>query len=114
MTSSNRALVQRLCHHITQLSPEPRQKVYPRKFFRKKAHVPTNYNKEFDSRGFHIGDAWSFFLTSASKFNIEPNGEIFDVRPENDCASLNVKTPSGSTCVFAFGKKLREMDAVLA
>ncbi len=31
-------------------------------------------------------------LTSASKFNIEPNGEIFDVSPENDHASPNVKT----------------------
>ncbi len=34
------------------------------------------------------------FLTSASKFNIEPNGGIFDVRPENDHASRNVKTSS--------------------
>ncbi len=34
-----------------------------------------------------------FCLTSASKFNIEPNGGIFDVSPENDRASLNVKTP---------------------
>ncbi len=33
------------------------------------------------------------FLTSASKFNVEPNGKIFDVSPENDHASLNVKTP---------------------
>ncbi len=40
---------------------------------------------------FHIGDAWSFFLTSASKFNIEPNGGIFDVSPKNDCPSPNVK-----------------------
>ncbi len=34
------------------------------------------------------------FLTSASKFYIEPNGGIFDVDPENDRASLNVKTAS--------------------
>ncbi len=33
------------------------------------------------------------FLTSASKFNIEPNGGIFDVSAENDCVSPNVKTP---------------------
>ncbi len=33
------------------------------------------------------------FLTSASKINIEPNGDIFDVSPENDRASPNVKTP---------------------
>ena len=33
------------------------------------------------------------FLTSASKFNIEPNGRIFDVSPENDCTSPNVKIP---------------------
>ncbi len=32
------------------------------------------------------------FLTSASNFNIEPNGEIFDVSPENDRASPNMKT----------------------
>ncbi len=35
-----------------------------------------------------------FFLTSASKLNMEPNGEIFDVSPENDRASPNVKTIS--------------------
>ncbi len=35
------------------------------------------------------------FLTSASKFNIESNGGIFDVRPKNDRASLDVETPSG-------------------
>ncbi len=34
-----------------------------------------------------------FFLTSASKFNIETNGTIFDVSRENDRASPNVKTP---------------------
>ncbi len=45
------------------------------------------------SRGFHVGDARSLFLTSASKFNIETNSEIFDVSPENDRASPNVKTP---------------------
>ena len=33
------------------------------------------------------------FLTSASKFNIEPNGGFFDVKSENDGASLNMKTP---------------------
>ncbi len=33
------------------------------------------------------------FLASASKCNIEPNGEIFDVSPENDRASPNVKNP---------------------
>ncbi len=32
------------------------------------------------------------FLTSASKFSIEANGEIFDVSPENDHTSPNVKT----------------------
>ncbi len=46
-----------------------------------------------DTSCFHIGDARSLFLTSASKFNIEPNGEIFDVNPKNDQASPNVKTP---------------------
>ncbi len=35
------------------------------------------------------------FLTSASKFNIEPNGGIFDVSRENDRASPNVKTTFG-------------------
>ncbi len=35
-------------------------------------------------------DTWSYCLTSASKFNIDG---IFDVRPENDRASPNVKTP---------------------
>ena len=30
---------------------------------------------------------------SASKFNTEPNGGIFDISPENDGASPNVKTP---------------------
>ncbi len=39
----------------------------------------------------------SRFLTSASKFNIGPNGEIFDISPENDCASLNVKPPHRCT-----------------
>ncbi len=34
------------------------------------------------------------FLTSASKFNIEANGKIFDVSPKHVCASPNVKTPS--------------------
>ncbi len=29
---------------------------------------------------------------SASKFNVEPNGGIFDVSPKNDLASPNVKT----------------------
>ena len=33
------------------------------------------------------------FLTSASEFNIEPNGGIFDVNPENNRASPNVFTP---------------------
>ena len=40
-----------------------------------------------------MGDAHSS-LTSASKFNIEPNGGVFDVSPENGRASPNVKTPS--------------------
>ncbi len=44
-------------------------------------------------RGFHIVDAWSFFLTSASNFNFVPNGEFFDVNAKNDRASPNVKTP---------------------
>ncbi len=34
------------------------------------------------------------FLTSASKFSIEPNGGSFDVNAKNDRASPNVKTPS--------------------
>ncbi len=33
------------------------------------------------------------FLTSASKFNIAPNGGNFDISPQNDRASPNVKTP---------------------
>ncbi len=33
------------------------------------------------------------FLTSASKFDIQLNGCIFDVSPENDRASPNVKSP---------------------
>ncbi len=32
-------------------------------------------------------------LTPASKFNIEPNGGMFDVSTENDHTSPNVKTP---------------------
>ncbi len=32
------------------------------------------------------------FLTSASKFNIEPNGGISDASLKNDHASTNVKT----------------------
>ncbi len=36
----------------------------------------------------------------ASKLNIEPNGEIFDVSTENDRASPNVKTPSLSRILF--------------
>ncbi len=45
-----------------------------------------------------LGDARSIFLTSASKFNVEPNGAIFDVRAKNDSASLNMKNPkSGET-----------------
>ena len=41
---------------------------------------------------FHIGDARSVvFLTSASKFHIEPNGGIFDFSPENHRASPNEK-----------------------
>ncbi len=38
-------------------------------------------------------------LTSASKSNIEPNGGIFDVNPENYRASPDVKTPFG--CALA-------------
>ncbi len=34
----------------------------------------------------------SVFLTSASKLTIEPNGGSFDVSPENNRASPNVKT----------------------
>ncbi len=33
-------------------------------------------------------------MTSASKFNTEPNGGIFDVSLENDLASPNVRTVS--------------------
>ncbi len=33
------------------------------------------------------------FFDAGIKFNIEPNGAIFDVRPKNDHASPNVKTP---------------------
>ncbi len=40
-----------------------------------------------DSSAFHIGDARSFLLTSASKFSIERNDGIFDVIPTNDRAS---------------------------
>ncbi len=43
---------------------------------------------------FTLGDERYFFLTSASKFDIELNGGIFDVSPENDGASPNVKTHS--------------------
>ncbi len=43
-------------------------------------------------RGSPFGDA-VVFLTSASKFNIEPNGVIFDVSPEHDRESLDVETP---------------------
>ncbi len=32
-------------------------------------------------------------MTSASKFNMDPNGGVFDVNPENGCASPNVKIP---------------------
>ncbi len=32
-------------------------------------------------------------MTSASKFNIEPNGGIFDVSTENDRVPPNVKSP---------------------
>ncbi len=44
------------------------------------------------------------FLTSASKFNIEPNGGLFDVSPETDRASLNVKTPfrRNPVCAHAY------------
>ncbi len=35
-------------------------------------------------------------LTSASKFNVEPNGGIFDVSAGNDRASPNVKTARGT------------------
>ncbi len=43
----------------------------------------------------------SHFLTSASKFNIEPNSGIFDVSADNYRASPNVETPScaASLCV---------------
>ncbi len=37
------------------------------------------------------------YLTSASKFNIDPNDEFFDANPQNDCASPRVKTPTGLT-----------------
>ncbi len=46
------------------------------------------------------------FLTSASKFNVEPNGGIVDVSMENDRASPNMKTPfrarwaSGRQCAY--------------
>ena len=55
------------------------------------------------------------FLTSASKCNIEPNGEIFDVSPENDSASPNVKTPcdarSEAQEVFTQAGGIRFSDA---
>ncbi len=38
----------------------------------------------------------SHFLTSASKFNIDPNGGNFDANQANDHASPNVKTPKGT------------------
>ncbi len=65
------------------------------------------------SRGFHIGDARSF-LTSASKFNTELNGGIFDVSPKNDRATLNVKTlilpPLGSMLKFNADVKKKKND----
>ncbi len=44
------------------------------------------------------------FLTLASKFNIEPNDEIFDFSPENDHASLNVKTASAAASLVVSGR----------
>ncbi len=41
---------------------------------------------------FTLGDTRSFFLTSASKFNVGPDGGIFDVSPKNARASPDVKT----------------------
>ncbi len=35
-----------------------------------------------------------FLDVGVKKFNIEPNGGFFDVSPENDRTSLNVKTPN--------------------
>ncbi len=41
--------------------------------------------------GFHIGWRQVVFLTSASKFSLEPNG-VIDVRPKDNRASPNVKS----------------------
>ncbi len=43
--------------------------------------------------GFHIGDARSDMLTSASNFNVEANGGFLGRQRKNDPASPNVKTP---------------------
>ena len=43
-------------------------------------------------------------MTSTSKFNMDPNGGIFDVSPENDRASPNVKT----TTLWAVSAHMRE------
>ncbi len=54
--------------------------------------IASNFALHPTNRGIHIGDARLFFLlTSASKFSVEPNGGIFDVSPEKDHASPNVK-----------------------
>ncbi len=60
---------------------------------RERRHDQDQPRQACSTRGLHTGDARSF-LTSASKFNIEPNGGIFDVGPENERASPNVKTPT--------------------
>ncbi len=55
--------------------------------------------------GFHIGHA-VISLTSASTFNIEPNCGFFDVSPQNERTSPNVKTLSRSSLVFKTRKAL--------
>ncbi len=79
--------------HISDLaSPSNAQK-------RLRQNVQRVLRSEKALSGFYIGDARSF-LTSTSKFNIEANGGIFDVNPQNDRASPNVETPSGTTALL--------------
>ncbi len=44
---------------------------------------------------------WAHYLDVGVKVDIEPNGGSFDVSPENDRASLTMKTPLGphNNCV---------------
>ncbi len=53
-------------------------------------------------------------LTSASKFNIEANGGIFYLDPENDRASRNVKTPNDGVTAVANGRCVVTMAALVA